>query len=160
MESVAVQNPYEASIRTTSPPSDALSWPTYLRRIFWFVPGTIIGRELERCMNSGVARSISRYESMTTQGAIALLVFACCCLFLTILWRLPRRCLVKKTRMNSLASFLSGILMMLLAGLIIRAWFMTTFLTQAATIFLTGIVAVECESILSRLLIGQRHFCA
>ena len=61
-------------------------------------------------------------------------------------------CLVKKTRMNSVASFLSGILMTLLAGLIIRTWFMTTFLTQTATIFLTGIVAVECESILSRLL--------
>ena len=146
-----IQNPYEASTNVYIPRSDALSWTLYLSRVFWFLPGTQVGRELERCTHSGVSNTLKRFEAMNIQSTIELSIFAISCFFLTVLWRLPRRYFVGSTRINSVASFLSGILMMFLAGKIIRLGMMTNFQTQTATIFLSGIIAVEFESILSRL---------
>ncbi len=152
---MTIENPYQASSIVIVVPSECLSWRTYLSRIFWFLPGTILGRELERCIHHGLAKSLKRFEAMSIQSVIELTVFACSCLLLTMLWRLPRQFFIGGIRIQSGASFVSGILMMYLASVVIRSGTFIHFWEQTVIILMSGILAVECESILSFLL-GKR----
>jgi hypothetical protein len=154
MHKITTDNPYTPSSNIIyAPPLDA-SWAAYLGRIFWFLPGTIVGLYFGRCFQTGIASTFSSVRSMTAYSGVYLLIFSCSCFLLTLLWRLPRRYFAGGAQVSSSAAFSSGMFMTLSATLVVsfgvesglvpmKQW------AHIGILVLSGFVAVEFESILS-----------
>ena len=155
MAKVTIDNPYSPSSSGILAPPDDSSWAAYLGCIVWFLPGTMVGLHFARCFQSGIANTLLSIQSVTAYSAVYLIVFACSCFLLTLLWRLPRRYFAGEARVTSVAAFSAGMLMTLLATLVVWSgvelgWLPMKQLAHFGVLLLCGVVAVECESILSR----------
>ena len=155
MAKATIDNPYSPSSSVIFASPDDSSWAAYLGCIVWFLPGTIVGLYFARCFQSGIANTLLSIQSVTAYSAVYLIVFACSCFLLTLLWRLPRRYFAGEARVNPVAAFSSGMLMTLLATLVVWSgvelgWLPMKQWAHFGVLLLCGVVAVECESILSR----------
>ncbi len=155
MTKVTNDNPYSPSSSVIFAPPNDSSWAVYLGCIVWFLPGTMVGLHFARCFQSGIANTLLSIQSMTAYSAFYLIVFACSCFLLTLLWRLPRRYFAGEARVTSVAAFSSGMLMTFLATLVVWSgvelgWLPMKQWAHFGILLLCGVVAVECESILSR----------
>jgi len=159
MTKIAPDNPYSPPSNLIVVTSHDVSLVAYLGCIVWFLPGTIVGSLLARCFQYGMANSLSSIQ--TVYSAIYLLTFAFCCLLSTLLWRLPRRYFAREARINSVAVFFSGVLMTLSATLAVWYGVESGMLPMKqwvhnGILLLCGLLAVECEIILSRSLSKRR----
>ena len=159
-----IENPYAPSSSVPAVPTEMLSDSSlvkYLVSTLWFLPGTIVGLELGHCFQFGLVSWASKMKSMTLQSAIYLAVFACACLIITMFWRLPRRYFGGHRRVHWVASFASGLFMLLGARFVVFVGVESGLvpMTQWALngiLLLFGILSVECESIVSGLVYKRR----
>ena len=158
MEKMKVENPYAPSCSVPAVPTEVLSGSSFVRYLvstLWFLPGAIAGLELGHCFQFGLVSWISKTKAMTLQSAFFLTVFACACLIMTMFWRLPTRYFRGHRRVNWVASFVSGLFMLLGARLVVFVGVesgmlpMTQWTAHYGILFLFGILSVECESNIS-----------
>jgi hypothetical protein len=165
MEKMKIENPYAPSSWVPAVPTKELSDSSlvrYLVSTFWFLPGTIAGLELGHCFQFGLESWISKTKSMTLQSAIYLTVFACACLIISMFWRLPRRYFGGHRRVHKVASFGSGLLMVLSARLVVFVGVESGLLSMTqwvhfGILLVFGILSVECEDIVNRLVYSPKQ---